>query len=139
MANCSALSRCLFRTGFMWRGLPIRSISHDAGGFADRAFLRSAPDEDRVWQTAVLYRDAFSGQDLCGGVFRSGPSLTMLVDSRTERFYVPLRMRIAYGKLQCSIEMPFPDRIYVAGSSDPVPLSRCWWIRGPSVFTFRSG
>jgi len=49
--------------------------------------------------------------------------LTMLVDSRTERFYVPLRMRIAYGKLQCSIEMPFPDRIYVAGSSDPVPLS----------------
>src|SRR5579883_72581 len=52
--------------------------------------------------------------------------LTMLVDSRTERFYVPLRMRILDGKLQCSIEMPFPDRIYVASSSDPFAISQ-WY------------
>jgi hypothetical protein len=49
--------------------------------------------------------------------------LSMLVDSRTDRFYVPLRMRISEGKLQCSIEMPFPDRIYVASSSEPIAPS----------------
>ena len=50
--------------------------------------------------------------------------LKMLVDSRTDRFYVPLRMMISDGKLQCSIEMPFPDRIYVASSSRPIALSK---------------
>ena len=52
--------------------------------------------------------------------------LTMLVDSRTNPFYVPLRMRMSEGKLQCSIEMPFPDRIYVASSSEPIVPSN-WY------------
>jgi hypothetical protein len=54
--------------------------------------------------------------------------LTMLVDSRTDPFYVPLRMRISEGKLQCSIEMPFPDRIYVASS--PALISPSNWYYG---------
>jgi hypothetical protein len=62
--------------------------------------------------------------------------LTMLVDSRTDRFYVPLRMRISKGKLQCSIEMPFPDRIYVASSSDPIALSN--WYHAACRFRAQS-
>ncbi len=62
--------------------------------------------------------------------------LTMLVDSRTDRFYVPLRMRISEGKLQCSIEMPFPDRIYVASSSDPIVLSN--WYHAACRFRAQS-
>ena len=50
--------------------------------------------------------------------------LVMLVDSRTDRAYAPLRMRIANGNLQCSIEMPFPDRIYVTSPSVPIATSR---------------
>ncbi len=52
--------------------------------------------------------------------------LKMLVDSRTDRFYVPVRMRISDGTVQCSIEMPFPDRIYVASSSHPIEPSQ-WY------------
>jgi hypothetical protein len=62
--------------------------------------------------------------------------LTMLVDSRVDRFYVPLRMRISEGKLQCSIEMPFPDRIYVASSSEPIALSN--WYHGACRFRAQS-
>jgi hypothetical protein len=62
--------------------------------------------------------------------------LTMLVDSRADRFYVPLRMRISEGKLQCSIEMPFPDRIYVALSSHPIALSN--WYHGACRFRAQS-
>jgi hypothetical protein len=62
--------------------------------------------------------------------------LTMLVDSRTDRFYVPLRMRISDGKLQCSIEMPFPDRIYVASS--PVLISPSNWYYGACRFRVKS-
>ena len=62
--------------------------------------------------------------------------LTMLVDSRTDRFYVPLRMRILDGKVQCSIEMPFPDRIYVASSSGPIALSK--WYDAACRFRARS-
>jgi hypothetical protein len=61
--------------------------------------------------------------------------LMMLVDSRAERFYVPLRMRISDGKVQCSIEMPFPDRIYVASSSDPIAPSK--WYH--AACRFRAG
>ena len=52
--------------------------------------------------------------------------LMMLVDTRADRFYDPLRMRIMDGKVQCSIEMPFPDRIYVASSLQPIALSE-WY------------
>lgn len=52
------------------------------------------------------------------------PGLVMLVDSRLDRFYVPLRMRISDGKLQCSIEMPFPDRIYLTSASVPIAMNR---------------
>ena len=52
--------------------------------------------------------------------------LAMLVDSRAERFYVPLRMRFSDGKVQCSIEMPFPDRIYVVSASEPIARSK-WY------------
>ena len=62
--------------------------------------------------------------------------LTMLVDSRTERFYVPLRMRISDGKLQCSIEMPFPDRIYVASSSSAIAPSE--WYHAACRFRAQS-
>jgi len=62
--------------------------------------------------------------------------LKMLVDSRIERFYIPLRMRISDGKLQCSIEMPFPDRIYVASSSDPISPSK--WYYGACRFRAES-
>lgn len=62
--------------------------------------------------------------------------LMMLVDSRTYGFYVPLRMRISDGKLQCSIEMPFPDRIYVASSADPISPSK--WYYGACRFHARS-
>jgi hypothetical protein len=50
--------------------------------------------------------------------------LVMLVDSRTDRAYVPLRMMISSGKLQCSIEMPFPDRFYMTPPSVPIPTDR---------------
>jgi hypothetical protein len=53
--------------------------------------------------------------------------LTMLVDSRTDRYYVPVRMRISEHKVQCSIEMPFPDRIYVASSSDLISPSTWYY------------
>jgi hypothetical protein len=62
--------------------------------------------------------------------------LTMLVDSRTDRFYIPLRMRISEGKLQCSIEMPFPDRIYVASSSEPIALAN--WYHAACRFRAQS-
>jgi hypothetical protein len=62
--------------------------------------------------------------------------LAMLVDSRTDRFYVPLRMRISEGKLQCSIEMPFPDRIYRASSSAPITLSN--WYHAACRFRAQS-
>jgi hypothetical protein len=62
--------------------------------------------------------------------------LTVLVDSRTDRFYIPLRMRISGGKLQCSVEMPFPDRIYLASSSDPIAPSK--WYFGACRFSARS-
>ncbi len=50
--------------------------------------------------------------------------LVMLVDSRTDRAYVPLRMMISSGKLQCSIEMPFPDRFYMTPPSVPIATDR---------------
>lgn len=53
--------------------------------------------------------------------------LRMLVDSRTDRYYVPLRMRISERKVQCSIEMPFPDRIYLASSSDLISPSTWYY------------
>jgi Concanavalin A-like lectin/glucanases superfamily len=53
--------------------------------------------------------------------------LMMLVDSRAAGFYDPLRMRIWDGKLQCSIEMPFPDRIYVAPASEPISTSKWYY------------
>ena len=52
--------------------------------------------------------------------------LTMLVDSRTDRYYVPLRLMISNGKVRCSIEMPFPDRIYLASSTEAITTSR-WY------------
>jgi hypothetical protein len=62
--------------------------------------------------------------------------LTMLVDSRTDRFYVPMRMGISGGKLQCSVEMPFPDRIYLASSSDLIVPSR--WYHAACRFSAHS-
>ena len=64
------------------------------------------------------------------------PGLAMLVDSRIERFYVPLRMRISAGTPQCSIEMPFPDRIYVASSSSPIAPSE--WTHAACRFRAES-
>lgn len=60
----------------------------------------------------------------------------MLVDSRADRFYVPLRMMVANGTLQCSIEMPFPDRIYQATSSAPLAVSR--WYQAACRFRAQS-
>jgi hypothetical protein len=62
--------------------------------------------------------------------------LSMLVDSRTDRFYVPMRMRISGGKLQCSVEMPFPDRIYLASSSDSIAPSK--WYHAACRFRAQS-
>jgi hypothetical protein len=62
--------------------------------------------------------------------------LSMVVDSRTDRFYTPLRMRISGGKLQCSIEMPFPDRVYLASSSDTIVPSR--WYHAACRFRAQS-
>jgi len=62
--------------------------------------------------------------------------LAMLVDSRTDRFYVPMRMRISGGKLQCSVEMPFPDRIYLASSSDSIAPSE--WYHAACRFRAQS-
>lgn len=42
--------------------------------------------------------------------------LAMLVDSRKDRYYAPLRVLLADGKPECLIEMPFPDRVYRARS-----------------------
>jgi hypothetical protein len=50
--------------------------------------------------------------------------LVMLVDSRTDRYYVPLRMMISSGKLQCAIEMPFPDRLYMTPPSVAIATDR---------------
>jgi hypothetical protein len=41
----------------------------------------------------------------------------MLVDSWYARSYAPLRMMVADSKPACSIEMPFPDRVYLASST----------------------
>jgi hypothetical protein len=54
----------------------------------------------------------------------NGRGLVMLVDSRTDRAYVPLRMMVSSGKLQCSIEMPFPDRFYMTSPSVPIATDR---------------
>lgn len=61
--------------------------------------------------------------------------LVMLVDSRTDPYYVPLRMRISRRKVQCSIEMPFPDRNYVASSSAVISPST-WYY---AACRFRAG
>lgn len=57
-------------------------------------------------------------------VTRGKKGLMMLVDSRKDAFYIPLRMMISNGILGCTIEMPFPDRIYRAVSSAPIASSR---------------
>jgi len=49
--------------------------------------------------------------------------LVMLVDSRKDRYYAPLRMLIANGRPECVIEMPFPDRVYQASSEAEVETS----------------
>jgi hypothetical protein len=48
----------------------------------------------------------------------------MLVDSWKAAFDTPLRLTITDGKPACSIEMPFPDRIYLASSSTPISLAQ---------------
>jgi hypothetical protein len=49
--------------------------------------------------------------------------LEMLVDSRKDPYYAPIRMMIADGRPECVIEMPFPDRVYRASSSKPISPS----------------
>jgi len=48
----------------------------------------------------------------------------ILVDSWKAAFYTPLRLMIADGKPACSIEAPFPDRIYVASASAPIGFAQ---------------
>ena len=72
--------------------------------------------------------DASTGADYTVQVwFRvrtNGKGLVMLVDSRTDRYYAPLRMMMLSGKLQCSIEMPFPDRVYETSPAVPIAADR---------------
>jgi Concanavalin A-like lectin/glucanases superfamily len=60
----------------------------------------------------------------------------LLVDSWKDRFYAPLRMMISDGKPECSIDMPFPDRVYLASSS--VPLTMSTWHQGACRFRAQS-
>jgi hypothetical protein len=53
-----------------------------------------------------------------------------------EPAYVPLRMMVSNGKLQCSIEMPFPDRAYLASSSALITTST--WHQGACRFRAQS-
>jgi Concanavalin A-like lectin/glucanases superfamily len=52
--------------------------------------------------------------------------LVMLVDSRKDPYYAPVRMLINNGKPECVIEMPFPDRVYRARASAAIE-THMWW------------
>jgi hypothetical protein len=60
----------------------------------------------------------------------------MLVDSRKDPYYAPLRMLIADGKPECVIEMPFPDRVYRARS--PAAIETSTWRQAVCRFHAQS-
>jgi hypothetical protein len=62
--------------------------------------------------------------------------LMMLVDSRKDPYYAPLRMLIADGKPECLIEMPFPDRVYRARS--PAGIETSTWRQAVCRFRAQS-
>lgn len=117
---------CADSSGFYGRGTPKDPYRVVLDGREESIDVKGLEATTQTDYTVAVWFRLRSAKD----------GLMMLVDSRKDLYYAPLRMLINNGRPECAIEMPFPDRVYRAQS--PAGIERSTWRQAVCRFRAQS-